>query len=234
MRVAYFTAGSLGAGHLVRGVAIGRGLRRAGFAGEYRIFGPPLPFRATAVQDAYYPVTVFEDELREPGRAAESALRRELLAFAPDVLLVDLFWPPLRFVLPLPGCECWLLARWLPAAWFKGPSGVPFERAQYARIVAIEPGWTHPYVTESIEPVVVANPDECPTRNAACARFGVDSARPLVVVAHAGRKGELPALGPPSTDPRPNRDARSLRSGRAVPGRRVARPCGRIPLWRGL
>lgn len=203
MRVAYFTAGNLGAGHLVRGLAIGRGLRRAGFTGEYRIFGPPLPFRAPAVHEAYAPVVIFQDELRDPLRAPESALAQTFAEFAPDVLLVDLFWPPLRFVLPLPGCECWLVTRWLPRQWFDGPPGVPFARAQYARVLAIEPGFTHAHVTHTLPPVVVANPDECVTREAACARFGVEPALPLVVVAHAGRKGEVPDLGPPPTDPRP-------------------------------
>jgi hypothetical protein len=44
MRIAYVTGGTVGAGHLVRGVAVGRALGRAGIDATYRMFGPALPF----------------------------------------------------------------------------------------------------------------------------------------------------------------------------------------------
>ena len=44
MKIGFFTAGTIGAGHLLRGMALERGLRRAGFGGEFRMFGPPEAF----------------------------------------------------------------------------------------------------------------------------------------------------------------------------------------------
>src|SRR6185295_7862008 len=105
MKIAYFTAGTVGAGHLVRGLAIGRGLRRAGFRGAYRMFGPRLPFAAAGRED-HVTVDVQTDRaLRDRHLAQMSGLAQELQAFDPDLLLVDMFWAPLRWVLPALSCE---------------------------------------------------------------------------------------------------------------------------------
>jgi hypothetical protein len=192
MRVAYFTAGTVGAGHLVRGVALGRALARAGSDATYRMFGPPLPFPAATRAD-YEPIAVVEAELRDARRAPTSAPAAALAAFRPDLLVVDLFWAPLRYVLPLAGCEAWLLARSCPRRWFDAGHDHRFDPAQYRRVIAIEP-FRHPALRESIDPVVVANPDECRPAGALRERLGVPAGRELVVVTHAGVAGEVDAL----------------------------------------
>lgn len=195
MRVAYFTAGTVGAGHLVRGHALGRALRRGGFSGEYRTFGPATPY--PAAQDAEHrTLAIREPELRDPARAGTSEVATALRAFRPDVLLVDLFWAPLRHVLPLEGCECWLLVRTCPRAWFTGPPDTRFEPRQYKRVIAIEP-FRHAAIRESTDPVVVANPGECRPPGALRARLGVPPGTSLVVAMHAGMPGELDALAAP-------------------------------------
>jgi hypothetical protein len=189
MRVAYFTAGTVGAGHLVRGVAIGRALGRRGFTGDYAMFGPPLPF-PVAGRTAYRATPVVEEEVRDRTRAPETEVARALAAFAPDLLLVDMFWGPLRHILPLAGCECWLLVRTCPRTWFRGPRDTPFEPSQFRRMVAIEP-FRHALLRERIDPVVVCNPDECRPPDALRERLGHAREVPLVVVTHAGLRGEL-------------------------------------------
>jgi hypothetical protein len=192
MRVAYFTAGTVGAGHLVRGVALGRALRRRGAAVEYRMFGPPVPY-AAAARDDYEAVRIAEAELRDPTRARASTLAAALGAFRPDLLVVDLFWAPLRHVLPLPGCEAWLLVRCCPRAWFEGPPDTRWEPRQFARVVGIEPH-RHAAVRETVEPVVVCNPEECRPASALRERLGVPANRRLVVATHAGVRGEMAAV----------------------------------------
>jgi hypothetical protein len=177
VRIAYFTAGSVGAGHLVRGVAVRRALARAGIACEYRMFGPPLPFPVVGGLD-YEAVGLDERELRDARRAPAGALGTALAAFAPELLVVDLFWAPLRHVLPLPGCEAWLLVRSCPRAWFGGPPDTRWDPGRFARVVAIEPV-SHPAVREHVEPVVVCNPDECRPPGALRAHLGVAPGTPL-------------------------------------------------------
>ena len=61
MKVAFFSAGTVGAGHLMRGIALRRGLARAGFQGDYRVFGPPRPFRVAGEQDGHEAVEIRND-----------------------------------------------------------------------------------------------------------------------------------------------------------------------------
>jgi hypothetical protein len=198
VRVAYFTAGTIGAGHHVRGVAIGRGLARVtGEEVEYRTFGPALPC-AGGRRFIHCEVPVSRAELEDPTRAPEGLLARAIGDYRPDVLLIDMFWAPLCFVLPALaslGCEAWLLLRKCPSAWFGGPSAaMQFEASRYARILAIEPNLgTGPWA-ETIEPIVVANADECRPKTALRAHFDVPDGVRLDVVVHAGRPGERAEL----------------------------------------
>ncbi len=153
------------------------------------MFGPPLPFPAATRTD-YQPTAIAESEVRDPTRARDSEAARALEGFAPDLLVVDMFWAPLRHILPLVGCECWLVVRACPRAWFTGPSDTRFEPRQFARIIAIEP-FRHAALRERIDPIVVCNPDECRPPLALRERLGVPPERRLVAVTHAGLRGEV-------------------------------------------
>jgi hypothetical protein len=194
VKVAYFTAGTVGAGHQVRGLAIERALARAGFEGEYRIFGPTLPFAATQELKTYEPVVVETDpSLRNPQTAHTSRLAEQLRDYAPDLLLVDMFWAPLRWILSGLDCEAWLLVRICPPHWLTGPPGLPFQPSQYARMIAVEP-MPERGAREAIDPLVVCNPDECRPPGSLRERLGIAQGRALSVVLHAGQRGELEQL----------------------------------------
>jgi hypothetical protein len=192
MRIAYFTGGDVGAGHLMRGLALQRALRRAAVEAEYRMFGPQLRFPILASLD-YEVVPLVPAELRSPLRAPESALAQALEAYRPDLLIADLYWGPLRHILPIAGCPAWLLVRSCPRAWFGGPPDARFDPRRFRRIVGIEPVF-HGVITEHVDPVVVCNPDETRPRGALRAHLGVAPDAPLVVVTHAGVPGEIDML----------------------------------------
>ena len=86
MRIAYFSAGTVGAGDLLHSLSIERGLRRVPFAGEYRAFGPPSPF-TFARGASYEPVPVHMTELAAPDRADGSRLAKNLREYAPVIAL---------------------------------------------------------------------------------------------------------------------------------------------------
>jgi hypothetical protein len=200
VRIAYFTAGTIGAGHHVRGLAVRRGLRRARFSGEFRTFAPPTAFRHEALAPGTA-VAVDPMERADPRRAREGAVARALAAFDPDVLVVDMFWAPVHHAIPQLRGEAWLLARKCPPVWFEGPPALRFDRGRFARVFAIEPHLEMPFPHEAIEPVVVCNPDECQPAGALRARLGVPVGTPVEIVAHAGRSGERAAIeagGPPN------------------------------------
>lgn len=191
-RVAYFTAGDRGAGHLTRGLAIGRALARVGHVGEYQIFAPETPYPALRATQ-YTRIAAPRDALIDPRRALETPLAAALRAFRPDLVVVDLFWAPLLHILPGLGCEAWLLLRDCPAAWTVGRGSARFDPRQYTRIVAIEPV-DHAVVTHRVDPVVILNPDECVAPGALRRRIGTPEGRKLVAISHAGLVGELDAM----------------------------------------
>jgi hypothetical protein len=69
-----------------------------------------------------------------------------------------------------------------------------FDAGRFARLFAIEPNLGDGPWTDTIEPIVVANPDECRPRDALRRHFGVSEGARLDVVVHAGRAGERARL----------------------------------------
>lgn len=157
------------------------------------MFGPHSALRLAA-RDDYRAVALDPAELGDADRAEGSELARVLAAYRPDVLVVDLFWAPLRRLLPLPGCEAWLLLRRSPAVWLDGPPGYPFERRLFERVIAIEPG-VHPgRLDETIDPIVVCNHEERQPAGALRRALGVDGSAQLAVAHQAGEAGEWATL----------------------------------------
>lgn len=180
-RIAYFTAGTVGAGHLVRGVALGRALARLGHH-DYRLLSPPSPFARIAAP-WLETVPVETALLRGHETARHSAVARALAAYAPDVLVIDTFWVPLA-LLSLP-CPAWLLLRSVPPVWLVGPVEARFDPRRYARVLAIEPapGLEH---LPAIDPIVAVQSSEVRTRSALAALLGQDEAQPLRAMVRAG------------------------------------------------
>jgi hypothetical protein len=190
VRVVYFTAGSVGAGHVVRGLAIARALSRAGFRGEFRTLGPRHAYPALAPHEE---VEIRSAELLDEKLAPRSELAEKLERLAPDLLIVDLFWAPLRWILPQRRWNSWLLLRRCPPEWFVGPKKqhAPFDPSLFSRAFAIEPGLDAPISLEEISPIVICNHDECRPRGALRNYLHVPPDQSLVVVAHAGKPDEM-------------------------------------------
>lgn len=191
MRLTFFTAGTHGAGHIVRAIALQRALRRSGHDDvRLTVVAPPSPF-LRLVGDAARPTTIDASVLRDPGRAASSDVARAVADSAPDVVIIDVFWVPLVFV-PLP-CAAWLLLRSVPPAWLVGPKEARFDAVRYARVLAIEPA---PGLErfEAIDPIVVVDRDERTTREALAGRLGVDASEPLQLIARGGLDSDAAVL----------------------------------------
>lgn len=191
--IVYFTAGTVGAGHAVRGEAIRRGLVRAGHDGELRILAPSGGL-APMSSDAWEPVDVQGDpRLADPERAPTSGLGERLRALAPSLLIVDMFWAPVRHLLPRLPCPAWLLVRACPPVWLTGRGNVRFDPKAWDRIIEIEPLGL-PSCTHRIDPIVVVDPEECEPAPALHERLGVSPGARLTVLCHAGRPGEIDVL----------------------------------------
>jgi hypothetical protein len=193
MRIAHVTASMGGGGHLTRGCAIGRALERVGSRDDYRMFGPAIPYSGVTVAN-YAAASISNTEMFDAAQAAQSQLGQLLLAFDPDLLLIDQFWLPLQHLLGhLPRTEVWLMAHLAPSTWFIGPRQLRFDRSRYHRLIAVEPPNLH-RLPEQIDPVVVTNPDECLPRSALREFLDVPDDVHLTLVAQTGMLGEAEAL----------------------------------------
>ena len=157
------------------------------------MFGPRTALRSAA-RPGYHPLPIEPDELGDPARAGASALAAALAAFAPDILIVDLFWAPLRLLLPLPACEAWLLVRRAPPVWLVGPKDHPFLPHQYARVIAIEPNAIDTGASDSVDPVVAVNPEERRPAGSLREALAITQDEKLHVVHQAGEPGEWSRL----------------------------------------
>jgi hypothetical protein len=143
--------------------------------------------------DWYQPTTIDGPALLDVERAADTALARGLREFAPDVLIVEMFWAPIHHIRRLFDCEVWLLLRKCIPEWFVGPPEARYDPARWDRIIAMEP-IEHPSITHTIDPIVCANPGECHPPDALRRRLGVPAGKTLAVVAHTGPQTEQDAL----------------------------------------
>lgn len=187
-RVVFVTGGTVGAGHLTRGVAVARALARRSLP-SIPLLGPPVRF-AMAGGLGYEEVDVAAPE---GGSFRDSGLARRLVELAPDLVIVDMFWALVQDVLVDLRCEAWLLVRSAPEAWLIGPPTLPFRPEVWRRVIGIEP--IAPLaVREQIAPIVVVGADEPAPDGALRAALGAPSGQPLSVVVHAGLEGEVARL----------------------------------------
>lgn len=194
-RIAFFTAGTIGAGHLVHALAIERGLRRAGYTGDFHIFSPGVPGHIQAPPNlTALPIDMAT--LKSPTLARTSELAAALKTFDADILLIDMFWAPLLHITPSLRAKSWLLIRQCPPAWLRGPSFARFEPGRYQRLIAIEP-LDHPLLKDQIEPIVYCNPDEMHPPGTLRKHLGLSDHQHLTVVMQAGLEGEIEAFSPP-------------------------------------
>ncbi len=193
MRIAHVTGGTIGLGHIVPAEAIRRGLTRARFTGEFRMFGPANDF-ASAQLDYFTPVPITMEQLADPFSAEESELAQQLDAYRPDLILAETHWAPLLYLLERPGCAAWLLLRKVPDIWFTGTEEVPFRADLWDHIICFEPRFRHETFTDYIEPLVVRNPDELRAPGSLRRRWNVPDGKRLIVVAQAGEPGEADAI----------------------------------------
>lgn len=194
MRIAYFTSGTIGTGHVMRGLAIGRALKRNGCLSNFRIFSPITLSAAPPAWGDQQKIELNSYELDDPGTAPKTEMFRALQNFAPDLILVDLFWAPLRHILPQLNCEAWLLLRKHPRWWFSGTKSRPFAPSLFSRILGIEP-FSPQFAIESLDPVTICNPDECVSEGRLRERTGIRAPETVAIDIFSDRS-DLTVGGP--------------------------------------
>ncbi len=175
MRVVYYTSAKTGSGHIVLGLSVYNGLKRAGEDFSFSIL------TSAAFTDLAERIGV--SVRRIPGENEHhlsrsnyktSALYRTLLDLKPDVLIVDLSWFTLYQFIDELECKKIFLCRQIEDAAFiiplpEGP--LRFEPDHYDRVFAIEP-FESSLKMERLNPLIIRNRDEILPREAALHALG--------------------------------------------------------------
>lgn len=195
MRILFYSGGVTGSGHVVLGLAIANALKRSGRPHDYAILSAETPFAELARRSGVPILTVpveGADELGD-GRYPESALYAAIIAFRPDLLLVDLSWFTLdAFIAELP-CRKFLLARQIDPVFFHfrlPEREFELRPGDYDLILRTEPGFDLPFPSEEVEPIVMRNRDEIMDREAARADLGIGGEDRACLFAFNGQEGE--------------------------------------------
>ncbi|HAE23320.1 MAG TPA: hypothetical protein DCG47_13520 [Spirochaetaceae bacterium] len=179
MKLLFYSGGTTGSGHIVKGLSIANAIRRAGLDWDYKILSVRTPFAGLAERQGVAIETIdAEDEKRlGPELWRESALFKAIDAYNPDVLVVDLFWFALdSFIRELP-CKKAILIRQVDPAFFAmrtAERALCFRPEDYDLAAAIEPGFNTPFASERLEPLVVRHRDEIMPAGRALRELGLD------------------------------------------------------------
>lgn len=136
----------------------------------------------------------------EPGTAEARQRNDELLrlieGLRPDVLVVGQAWYDAHPILAQLKCRKVVLFFQASAGYFRIPTAkgdMVFDPNEYDLVCGIEP-WEWPIPCKVIEPMVLRNHDEIPSREDAACALGIDSERPTALVATNGLPGEFDDL----------------------------------------
>ncbi len=165
MRILFYTGGATGSGHIVGGLSVANAFKRAGVTHDFQLLSVETPFAGLAQSQGVDVRTIplEDDDALGPAQWRDSELFRSIDAFRPDILIVDLFWFALdAFIRELP-CRKAILIRQVDPRFFRfrvRDRELAFRPADYDLVAGIEPGFRLPFLTESLEPLVMRNRDE--------------------------------------------------------------------------
>ncbi len=196
MRVVFYTSGTTGSGRLVRGIAVGNALRRAGLDCEFTILNmSPFAHLADAFGHRHVEIPPEPEEDLTGETYPGSALYRNLIALDPDVLIVDLLWFSLHHFIDRFTCRKIFLSHWVKDDFFRVPlpgGTLRFRPEQYHQLLAIEPFDT-PLPFDRINPVIIRNRDEILDRETALGKLGLSPDEKHCLYAFNGNPGDFDA-----------------------------------------
>ncbi len=104
MRVVFYTSGTTGSGRLVRGIAVGNAIRRAGLDWDFTILSmSPFAHLADSFGHRHIEIPPETEDRLSRDNYTGSELYENLVSLNPDVLIVDLVWFSLyHFIRELP------------------------------------------------------------------------------------------------------------------------------------
>ncbi len=195
MKVLFYTGGTTGSGHIVKGISLANAFRRARASVDFSILSVTTKYARFAERFGVPLVQIPpEDEIAlSPAKCRGSALFRAVEAAAPDVLVVDIHWFALdSFIRDLP-CRKLILIRRIDPRYFRfrvADRELAFRPEDWDLVLRTEPGFDLPFPSESVEPLVLRNRDEILSADAARADLGLRPEDRVCLFAFSGGMGK--------------------------------------------
>lgn len=188
-KVVYYTSGVSGLGRLVRGIAIGLGLRRQGVECEF-VVASSSPHGDLVRRFGFEHTYVHQEPgtLHTRERYRESVLYPLLCRSDVRVLLVDMLWFPLRHMIEEIDCPKIFLCRQVDDRFWAipAPEGtVRFDPSRHDRLFFIEP-FASKLVGEPLNPIVIRHRSELMARGQARRALGIDRKKRICLVSCSG------------------------------------------------
>jgi hypothetical protein len=195
LKIIYYTSGITGSGRVVTGISIGNALRRRRVSCEYTILsGSDFAFLSSDFTRIKIPLED-ENDLSEQNYKT-SELFKTLTDLKPDILLVDLVWFSLYYIIKDIPCKKIFLCRQVNDAYFSiNPKGnmLIFRPEDYSMIIATEPFKSF-IPMQRINPIIIKNQNEILLHEVAARRLGTVEDRPVCLFAYNGEPGEFEAI----------------------------------------
>lgn len=197
MRVLWCSLLRTGSSHVVLAAAFAAALNRGGYDADLRLLHA-THFQSLAERlglDAH-PVRVESAALLLGPRRTESLLLAEIARYHPDVLVVEGSWFVFHDLLDdIDARKIGLFSGMLPEFYRMNVEGreLRVREESYDRILLREP-FDAPFSAQTLNPIVLRNPDEILTRAEAAHRLDIDPQMPTAFIALNGKPGEFNEL----------------------------------------
>ena len=195
MYILYYTIGVVGSGSIVQGISIANALNRNNINAHFTILSSsPFAYLAEKSGIDHREITFEKEHQLSLDVYRDSQLYKALKELRPDVLLVDLNWFMLHWMLPEIECKKIFLCRQLADEAFTVPfpdNPISFDPSQYDHVIATEP-FSSSVQMERINPVIIRNRNEIFSREKALVQLNIDprETRPICFFAFNGKPGE--------------------------------------------
>lgn len=193
MKIAFYTTGITGSGHIVKGISIANALKRKSVDCEYTIMHSS-GFLNLCEKLKVYNIKIqpeSENELSK-GNYKSSKLYKTITSINPDILIVDLFWFMIHGFINELECKKIFLCRQVADHFFTIPlktGAISFRPEDYDEVIAIEP-FSSKIPMRHINPMVIRNRDEILSRDEALKKLGLPKKGKKCLFAFNGKPEE--------------------------------------------
>ncbi|MBA7694803.1 hypothetical protein ES703_103416 [subsurface metagenome] len=194
VKIIYYTSGVTGSGRVVRGISIGNALSRKCARVDFTILSSsPFAHLADHFGFTHHEIPVEDEDKLTKTAYHDSELFQTLISLNSDLLLVDLLWFPVYYLIEKLTCKKIFLWQRMDERFFTislQDGTISFNPKPYDLVLAIEP-FKDSGPDRQINPLIIRNRDEVLTRQQAIKELKLDENQQNCLLAYNGHPGDF-------------------------------------------